>query len=72
MFQNNADIFLLFIAFVRLAEAGKAPATSALAAKTYFEDIEDISLQARLKKGDKVLAAYEKSKADLAAFKASL
>ena len=61
-----------FDCFVRLSEAGKAPATSAAAAKKYFQDIEDISVNAIMKKGDKVLAAYEKSKEDLAAFKATL
>ena len=64
---------MAFIFFVnRLAEVGKSPAASAAAAKTYFSDIEDITVYSNMKKGDKVLAAYEKSKVDLAAFKASL
>ena len=64
----------MFYYFVihRLAEAGKSPAVSAAAAKTYFSDIEDITVFSNMKKGDKVLAAYEQSKIDLAAFKESL
>ena len=40
------------------------------AAKTYFDDLNDMFVGAKQKKQDVVLAAYEKSVKDLAAFKA--
>jgi hypothetical protein len=63
----------LWIPFdTRLGEAGKSPATAEAAAKTYFDDLNDMTVFSRMKKVDNVLAAYEKSKTDLAAFKATL
>ena len=55
---------------LRLAAASKDPKASTAAAKTYFDDLNDMFVGAKAKKQDVVTAAYEKSVKDLAAFKA--
>jgi hypothetical protein len=55
-----------------LAAQSKNPTEATALAKAYFTDLNDIDVFSVMKKGDKVTAAYEKSVADLTAFKALL
>jgi hypothetical protein len=57
-------------AMLRLAEASKAPEKATAAAKTYFQDINDISEWSSKKNGAKAQAAYDKSVKDLASYNA--
>jgi len=54
----------------RLARAAPNPKAAEAAAKTYFQDLEDVYVFAERKNGDVVLKSYEKSVKDLEAFKA--
>lgn len=54
----------------RLAEASKDPVKATAAAKTYFQDINDISEWSYKKNGAKAQAAYDKSVKDLASYNA--
>jgi hypothetical protein len=54
----------------RLAAASKDPASASAAAKTYFQDLEDIFVAATNKNGAVAQASYEKSVKDLAAYTA--
>ena len=57
-------------ASLRLAAASNDPKAATAAAKTYFDDLNDIFVFATKKNGDVITATYEKSLKDLAAFKA--
>ena len=57
---------------LRLAASSSNPKAAEAAARTYFNDLNDMFVGARMKKGDVVTAAYDKSVADLTAFKALL
>eukprot|EP00595_Chromulina_sp_UTEXLB2642_P000152 CAMPEP_0196761110 /NCGR_PEP_ID=MMETSP1095-20130614/227_1 /TAXON_ID=96789 ORGANISM="Chromulina nebulosa, Strain UTEXLB2642" /NCGR_SAMPLE_ID=MMETSP1095 /ASSEMBLY_ACC=CAM_ASM_000446 /LENGTH=185 /DNA_ID=CAMNT_0042110223 /DNA_START=127 /DNA_END=684 /DNA_ORIENTATION=+ len=57
-------------AALKLAEFSKDPTAATKAAKVYFDDLNDINEYGIKKDGAKVLAAYDKSLKDLAAFKA--
>ena len=57
---------------LRLAAVANDPKAATAAAKAYFNDINDMNEWAIKKNGATVLAAYEKSKTDLAAFQALL
>ena len=59
-------------AMLRLAEASKDPKAATKAAKTYFQDINDINEYSLKKNGAKCQAAYDASVADLAAYQALL
>jgi hypothetical protein len=63
---------IYLIQYFRLASTGKSPKAAEKAARVYFDDLNDIFEQATAKSSAKILAAYEKSKTDLAAFKALL
>jgi len=59
-------------AMLRLAKASKTPEKATAAAKEYFTNLNDMT-EWSIKKNDvRVNAAYEKSKSDMAAFKALL
>lgn len=66
----SVTLFLLFV--VRLAASSSNPKAASQAAKTYFDDLNDMAVFAKKKDAGKVSAAYEKSKADLATFKTFL
>ena len=58
-----------FIPFqCRLAEASKDPKAATKAAKTYFQDINDVNEWSLKKNADKCQAAYDASVADLATY----
>lgn len=59
-------------AMLRLAEASKDPKAATKAAKTYFQDINDVNEYSLKKNGAKCQAAYDASVADLAAYQALL
>lgn len=55
-----------------LAASSSDPEAATAAAKAYFSDLNDIFEFATKKKGDVVLATYDKSLRDLETFKAFL
>mgnify|MGYP000250569361 CR=1 FL=1 len=55
----------------RIADTSSNPAEARKLAQVYFSDLNDMSEWSRKKNVDKVSAAYEKSKVDLAAFEAA-
>merc|ERR1711998_699316 len=55
-------------AMLRLAEAAKDPKAATKAAKTYFQDINDINEYSLKKNGAKTMEAYDASVKDLATF----
>lgn len=57
-------------AMLRLAEASKDPKAATKAAKTYFQDINDINYWSLKKEGAKCQEAYDQSVKDLDAFNA--
>ena len=59
-------------AMLRLAEASKDPKAATKAAKTYFQDINDINEYSLKKNGAKTMEAYDASVKDLAAYQSLL
>ncbi len=53
----------------RLSGIAKDSKAATAAAKTYFQDLNDMFEWASKKNGDNVLAAFKKSQADMATFK---